>query len=66
MPQPRLSKKELKEDEFVNTFEKVLHYVSRHSKIFTFGVFALLFLLVHIIVIPLLFFPLVLLFFWFR
>ena len=46
MAQPRLSKRQLKEDEFVNTFEKVLHYVSRHSKIFTFGVLALLFLLV--------------------
>jgi TolA-binding protein len=46
MPQPKLTKRELKEDEFLNTFEKVLHYVSGHSKAFIFGAVAFLLLLV--------------------
>lgn len=45
MAPPKLSKRELKEDEFLNTSEKVLHYVSRHSRVFTLGAVALLLIL---------------------
>ncbi|MDH7500510.1 MAG: tetratricopeptide repeat protein [candidate division NC10 bacterium] len=34
MAQPKLSKKELKEDEFLNTFERAIRYVSHHPRLF--------------------------------
>jgi|GEM_PF-683363 len=48
MAQPKLSKRELKEDEFLNTSEKVLQYASRHSKAFVSAAVALLLLVVAI------------------
>jgi TolA-binding protein len=48
MAQPKLSKKELKEDEFLNTFERVLRYVSLHSKVFTYAMAGLLLVIIAI------------------
>ncbi len=49
MAQPKLSKKELKEDEFLSAFEKATRYASLHAKSFTFAAIVLVLLIVGFI-----------------
>jgi TolA-binding protein len=48
MAPSKLSKKELKEDEFLNTFERVMRYVSSHARVFIS--IAIVFLLLMVVV----------------
>ena len=48
MAQPKLSKKELRGDELLNAFERIIRYISLHSKPFAFVAVGFVFLIITI------------------